>query len=126
MADLKEKSIALLASVSGIDMKTATTKRTLFTVPAGKTAFIVQVNVRAPSATLAGGTSYAFGGTATCNDWKTAVDLSSMTTANTDAIQIVPATKFTLQVAGTVFGMYITTGSTGAATATIEVMGYLY
>lgn len=107
-------------------MKTASTKRTLYTVPAGKTCVVGKVVVRTPSASLAGGTSYAFGGSATCNDWKTAIDLSSMTTPATDVMIIMPSAKFTGFVAATVFGMYITTGSTGAATATIDVFGYIY
>lgn len=126
MADLKERGISLLSTSTLVDMKTASTKRTLYTVPTGKTCVVGKVVIRTTSASLAGGTSYAFGGTATCNDWKTAVDLSGMTTLTTDVFIIMPTAKFTGYVAATVFGMYITTGSTSAATATIDVFGYLY
>jgi len=126
MPDIKEKGISLLSSTSGVDMKTATTKRTLYTVPTGKTAVITKVVVRAPSASLSGGTSYAFGGTATCNDWKTGQSLATVTGATLAMVISNDNAAITLMVAGTVFGMYITTGSTAAATATIDVMGYIF
>jgi len=126
MADLKEKSISLLSSVSGVNMQTLITKTDLYTVPTGKTAYVTHVVVRDPSATLAGGTSFGFGTGATCNTWKQAVDLSSMTTASTDYMVIDSNNvKYTENAAASVFGIYPTTGSTGAATATIDVFGYL-
>jgi hypothetical protein len=126
MADLKTLAESLLSSTSAVDMKTASQKRTLYTVPIGKTAIITKIVVRTISATLAGGTSYAFGGTATCNDWKTGVNLSGLTATTLYYVISNDNATATLQVAGTVIGMYITTGSTGAATATIDVFGYIY
>jgi hypothetical protein len=123
---LKTLGCTLLNSTAGVDMKTASTKRILYTVPTGKTAVVMFVVVRSISATLAGGTSYAFGSSATCNDWKTTISLAAMT-ATTDAIVIDPNNaKFTHTIAAGTFGMYITTGSTGAATATIDVYGYIF
>lgn len=127
MAALKEKGIALLGSVSGVDMKTVAAT-TVFTVPPGKVARIAYVIIRDPSATLAGGTSYTFG-TGFRNN--AGVDLSSLTTANTDYIVLQNATnvgndqKCTEIAAGTNFQITVGTGSTGAATATVDVFGYL-
>jgi len=124
--DLKTVSCSLLSSTALVDMKTASTKRVLYTVPTGKTAIIMFVVVRSPSGSLSGGTSYAFGSSATCNDWKTGVSLTAMT-ATTDAIVIDPNNaKFTHTVAAGTFGMYITTGATNAATATIDVFGEIF
>lgn len=120
MASLNENAITKLATVTGVDMQTAAST-TLFTVPAGKTFIPVMVVIRNPSATLAGGTSYGFTG------WRAAIDLSSMTTATTDFMVIRGAdvTKYTYVAAGANFQITVTTGSTGAATATIDVFGYL-
>jgi hypothetical protein len=120
MAALNENAITRLATVTGVDMKTAAST-TLYTVPAGKTFYPTSVVVRNPSATLAGGTSYGFTG------WRAGVDLSSMTTAVTDFMKINGAdvTKYTCQVAGANFQITVTTGSTGAATATVDVFGFL-
>jgi hypothetical protein len=124
--DLKTVSCSLLSSTAAVDMKTASTKRVLYTVPTGKTAVIMFVVVRSISSSLSGGTSYAFGSSATCNDWKTTISLTAMT-ATTDAIVIDPNNaKFTHTVAAGTFGMYITTGATNAATATIDVYGFIF
>jgi len=125
MADLKEKAIALLSSTGSVDMQTAAAKTELYTVPTGSVAYITNIIVRTPSATLAGGTDYDFGTGALCDTWKQTVDLSSMT-ATTDYMVIDSEnTKYTISAAGSVIGIYVNTGSTGAATATIDVFGYL-
>lgn len=124
--DLKEKAIALLSSTASIDMKTASTKRTLFTVPTGKVCIVTHVCVRGPSASLAGGVDYDFGNDATCSNWNgSAIDLSSMT-STTDCYISTAGSKMTFYAAATIFGVYVNTGSTLAATATIDVFGYLY
>lgn len=126
MPSLKDKGIALLGSLSGVDMKTAATT-TIFTTPAGKVTRIAYVVIRDTSASLAGGTSYAFG-TGFRNN--AAVDLSSLTTAATDYIVLANQTsigndqKSTEIAAATAFQIVVTTGSTLAATATIDVFGY--
>jgi hypothetical protein len=125
MADLKEKAIALLSSTGSVDMQTAATKTDLYTVPTGKTARITHVVIRDPSATLAGGTDYDFGTTATCTTWKQTVDLSSITSTSHYYVLEANNTAYAEEAAGSVFGIYPNTGSTGAATATIDVFGYL-
>lgn len=126
MADLKEKSIALLSSTSSVDMKTAATKTDLYTVPSGKTCYIDKVVIRDPSASMAGGTDYDIGSAATCTTWKQAVDLSSLTTHSTDYIVIDGNNaKYTESAAGAVVGIYVNTGTTAACTATIDVFGYI-
>lgn len=119
MGYLRENAITLLESTSGVDMKTAGST-TLFTVPVGKVAYITNVVVRDPSASLAGGTDYDF------TNWKQTVDLSSMTTANTDYMCLdCNNTKYTELSAGTNFQITVNTGSTLAATAVLDVFGYL-
>ena len=126
MADLKEKAIALLGSTSSVDMQSAAAKTDLYTVPTGKTAYVTHVIVRDPSASLSGGTDYDLGTGAICDTWVQATSLTTLTTANTDYIVITGSgTKYTECAAGDVFGIYVNTGSTGAATATIDVFGYL-
>lgn len=120
MASLKEKGIALLSTTTGVNMQNAAGAQTLFTVPTGKVARITHVVVRDISATLAGGTDFDF------TQWRQTVDLSAMTTANTD-YRVINGndTKYQELAAGTAFQITPSTGSTGAATATIDVFGYL-
>jgi len=119
MADLKEKGIALLASLSGVDMKTAAAT-TLYNVPADKIARIAFVVIRDASDSLAGGTDYDF------TNWKQTVDLSSLTTAGTDYIMLDGNnTKYAELGNSATFQITVVTGSTAACTATIDVFGYL-
>lgn len=119
MADLKEKGIALLNSISSVDMKTATSV-TLYNVPADKVARIAFVVIRDTSASLAGGTDYDF------TNWKQTVDLSSMTTSGTDYIVLDGNnTKYAELGNSATFQITINTGSSAASTATIDVFGYI-
>lgn len=120
MANLAEYSLTKLSTTTGVDMKTAAAT-TLYTVPTGKTAIIVAVVIRNNSASLAGGTDYDFTG------WRQTVDLSGMTTASTTfrVIYATDNTSYTATTAGTAFQITVSTGSTAACTATIEVIGYL-
>ncbi|KKM24600.1 hypothetical protein LCGC14_1603500 [marine sediment metagenome] len=126
MAELKELTLSILSTTSSVDMKTVQ-KNVLYTVPTGKTAYIVMVVIREPSATLSGGTDYDLGTGAAADTWRQTVNLSSMTTADTDYMVISGAdvTKYTDSAAAAVFGIKPITGSTGAATATIDVIGFL-
>ena len=126
MSDLNEYAITKLATVSGVDMKTAG-KTNLYTVPAGKTFYPMFVVVREPSASLAAGTDYDFGTGANADTWRQTINLSSMTTPSTDYMVIGGAdvTKYTDCAAGSVFGIKVITGSSGVATATIDVFGFL-
>lgn len=128
MAALKEKGIALLGSASGVDMKTAAST-TIFTTPVGKVTRVTHVIVRDASGTLAGGTSYSF------TNFAQTVDLSNLITANTGYCIIGGQTtaggtapkpvQYTEIAAGTAFQITVTTGATSAATASIDVFGYL-
>lgn len=126
MSALNENAITKLATVTGVDMKTAG-KTTLYSVPAGKTLYVTEVVVREPSATLAGGTEYDFGTGANCDTWRQNVDLSSMTTALTDYMVIRGAdvTKYTDSAAASEFGIKVITGATNPATATVDIFGFL-
>ena len=112
--------LILLSTTTGVNMQTVGGARTLYTVPTGKVARISHVVVRDISATLAGGTDFDF------TQWRQTVDLSGMTTANTDYMVINGNdTKYTELAAAATFQITPSTGSTGAATATIDVFGYL-
>ena len=126
MAALNEYSICKVATVTGVDMKTAA-KTTLFTVPVGKTFYPVMVVIREPSASMSGGTDYDLGTGANADTWRQTVDLSSMTTLSTDYMVIAGAdvTKYTDCAAASVFGIKVITGTTAACTATIDVFGFL-
>jgi len=126
MSALNEYSITKLATVTGVDMKTAQ-KNTLYTVPTGKTAYIFAVCVREPSASMAGGTDFDLGTGANADTWRQTVDLSSMTTLATDYMFITGAdvTKYTDCAAASVFGIKVITGTTDACTCTVDVFGFL-
>jgi len=125
MPALKDKALSLLGSAT-VDMKTAATT-TLFTTPVGKVTRISHIVVRDPTASMAGGTDFKFG-TGFRNN--AAVDLSSLTTANTDYIVLANATaagndqKCTEIAAATAFAVTVTTGTTAVCNATIDVFGY--
>jgi hypothetical protein len=119
MAALKENAVTKLGSAV-IDMKTAATT-TIFTVPIGKTCVITHVIVRNPSATLAGGTSYSI------TNFRQAFSLNGLTaTTGYFIVQGTDLTLWTVTASGVAVQLTVTTGSTGAATATVEVFGYLY
>ena len=125
MSDILEGAIARLITVTGVDMKTAG-KTNLYTVPTGKTLYVTYVVVREPSASMSGGTDYDFGTGANADTWKQTVNLSSLTTQDTDYMVIDSSnTKFTDCAAGSVFGIKVITGTSSACTATIDVFGFL-
>ena len=119
MGDLKENAITKLATVTGVDMKTAASV-TLYTVPVGKILYVTYVVIRDPSASMAGGTEYDF------TQWKQDIDLSSLTTLGTDYIVLDGNNaKYQELAAGTAFQITVVTGTTAACTATIDVFGFL-
>ncbi len=131
--DHKTAALYLLASAT-INGQTLT-KQIIYTVPAGKTMIPHALIVRSPSATLAGLVDMDIGGDANASDWLQEITLNAFT-ATTDyglIVQpeqaagppIVPVKK-TLYAAATVFGIKIITGSTGIATFTIDLFGYLF
>jgi len=119
MASAEENVICKLATITGIDMKTAAST-TLYTPPAGKSLIVDHIVIRSNSASLAGGTSYAW------TNWRSAVDLSGMTTTTgTRTLWTVDNTTYVPIPPLTAFQVTITTGSTAACTAVIDVWGYL-
>lgn len=122
--DLREKSMCLLASVSGVDMKTVA-KENLFTVPAGKKCIVTHVIIRDPTDSLAGGTEYDLGDGAACDTWVQDTNLAAMT-STTHYFVVHAAAVYVIFDAGDVFGIKPIIGSTLAADATIDVFGYLY
>jgi len=119
MAELNTLALAQLASVT-VGMQTVDGAQTLYTVPQGKIAYITHVVVRDPTDSLAGGTDYDF------TSWKQTVDLSSMTTADTDYMLLSGSgTKYQELAAGTAFRIMPSTGSTADADATVDVFGFL-
>jgi hypothetical protein len=126
MGELNELALTLVSTTTGVDMKTVA-KNNLYTVPPGKVFYPIMVVIRDADASLAGGTDYDLGTGANCDTWRQANDLSSMTTAGTDYMAIMGAdvTKYTECAAASVFGIKPITGSTAAATATIDLFGYL-
>lgn len=119
MANLKEYAETKLATVTGIDMKTAASTA-LFVCPTGKTFICTKLVVRGNSASLAGGTSYGATG------WRSGIDLSGMTvTTGFRVLRAVDNTTYTPIAAGATYYWIVTTGATAAGTATIDVFGYL-
>lgn len=117
MSLLSDKGAALLGSAT-IDMKTAATT-TIFTTPVGKVTRIHYAVVRDATASLAGGTSYTITGL------RATFSLTGLTTANT-GFYVVRSADLTEQIevaAATAVQLTVTTGSTAAANATIDIFG---
>jgi hypothetical protein len=120
MSALKENAITKLSTTTAVDMKTAASTA-LYTVPVGKTLIIDSIVVRSNSASLAGGTSYGATG------WRASgIDLSGMTvTTGFRRLLSVDNTTYTPVASNAVCYWIVTTGSTAACTATIDLFGYL-
>jgi hypothetical protein len=120
MTELNEIGLALLSTTSGVDMENGASATTLYTVPPGKVAYISGVLIRDPSASMAGGTDYDF------TNWRQTVDLSSLTTLDTDYILLDGNNvKYTELAAAATFQITVNTGASVACTATISVIGML-
>ena len=133
MPDLKEKAVSLLGSAT-LNGQTTGSKQAIYTVPTGKIMIVDHVVFRDPTATLAGLVDMDLGGDALCDDWLLQISLDAFT-ATTDygkaqqpaqaaGPPIVPV-KVTEYAAAVIFGAYINTGSTGAASFDIDLFGYL-
>ncbi|MBN2568117.1 MAG: hypothetical protein JXB42_01670 [Deltaproteobacteria bacterium] len=130
--DARENVLTLISSIS-VDCQD-TDKQGLFTVPAGKVFVPVLIAIRQPSASLAGMTDFDVGAGENADDWLQQISLDSYTETTDHGILTQPAqaagppivpTKKTIYAAGDIFGVKITTGSTGAATVTFDVFGYI-
>jgi hypothetical protein len=118
VADLKEKAGVALLSSTVVDMKTAQAN-TLYTVPVGKVCRLTHVVIRDPTASLAGGTSYSI------TNWKQAFSLAAVTGATYYIVIDNENTVYVETAAGVVIQLTVTTGSTLAANATVDLFGYL-
>lgn len=114
-----EDKIALLGSKTLIDMQTAG-NTTIFTTLKNKKTRISHIAIRNPSASMAGGTDFSF------TSWRQTVDLSSLTTPDTDYIVLDGNNaKYTEIDGGTAFQITVTTGTAAPCTATVDVFGYV-
>lgn len=122
MANLKEKSESLLASTATVDINNAA-KQTIYTVPTGKSCVITNIVVRNLSGAAASN-SISFGFNTNANDVIANATYASFTgsTVYTKISCMAGATRGT---SGQIFGVITNTLNT-AATATVDVFGYLF
>ena len=128
MADLKEKSISLIAQVLGEDFN-VTSDTTLYTVPAGKefTPFAVCISKVSTSLTTA---TCSFGQSGAKTDFLATQTLTGANAAG-DSLWCRPPGHATVPVgivtytAGEVFVIDHVVAQGGAATADISVFGFL-
>lgn len=125
MSSLNKYALTLLASVT-VNLQNGDAKSTIYTVPVGKKMIPVQVVIRNPTASLAGGTDFDLGDGANADTWKNTVNLSTMT-ATTDFMVVDGSNvKYTVFDAGDLFGIKPVTGATLDANATADLFGYLF
>lgn len=119
MASLKENALTRIATMNLVDMKT-TGSVALFTTPVGKTFYVDTIVIRNNTASLAGGGNYAF------TNWRSAIDLSGMSTTNGyRKLFTADNTTYTGIAAGSVFYINVVSGSTLPCTASLDVFGHL-
>ncbi len=118
------EGLAILASKTA-GMQTSDGRTVLYTVPVGHKCIITQVIIKEPSANLSGGTNYSFGSGTSANDWATTINLDGMTTNEFIVIRNLGVSAPVYE-GGTEFSINPITGSTANATATIDIIGYLY
>jgi len=132
--DSKERGIMLLKTTTGVDMAAAA-KTILYTAPEGKRCIVTHVVIRDPSATLAGCDDVDFGTGAACatqNFLNNETGIGDMTDTTDYMVLTAGSDEYTIidgDAAAAVdreFGIYPVDGSDGAATATIDVFGYLF
>lgn len=130
--DLRENALTMVASVS-INMKTDT-KQTIFTVPTGKIFIPFCLEISEPSATLVGAVDLDFGAGANADDWLQQISLNTYTAVTDYGVLMQPVqaagppivpTKKTHNVAGDIWGVLVNTVSTGSATVTMSLFGFL-
>jgi hypothetical protein len=122
----QEKVATLLGSAT-VNLQNGDAKSIAYTVPAGKSAVVLFIVVRNPTASLAGGTDFNFGGGADGETpaFKSAVDLSGMT--GTDDYYVITNNNAVITdvfSAGEEIGVDPQTGATADADATLDVFGY--
>jgi TRAP-type uncharacterized transport system substrate-binding protein len=117
---LNEKVGSALLSTTLVDMKTAQANA-IYVVPTGKVLRITAIMVRDATASLSGGTSYSV------TNWRQTFSLTGLTGVGTGYYYIFGAdlTLYTETAAGVTINFTVTTGSTAAANATIDLFGVL-
>ena len=124
MAALNENAFTLLGSAI-VDLQDGDGKSVVYTVPPGKTMIPCFVIIRSPSASLADGTDFDIGSGANADTWKQTNNLSLLVNT-TDYKVIADLDKHTMEAAGAEFGIKPVTGATADATATMDLIGYLF
>jgi len=117
--------VGLLGSGT-VDLQNGDAKTTVYTVPAGKTAVVFWIVIRAATADLSGGSDYDVGSGANADTWRQAINLSSVADNTTWIRYVGNSTAYIAEPAGNEFGIKPQTGATADAQATMEVWGYLY
>ena len=114
-------TVGIIATATGVDAQLGGTLG--YTIPVGKALVITSVVFRNASATLAGGTDYDISdGT---NVWNvSAISLSAITSSALVKV-LNDVTAVPLFAAGETLQLDANTGSTGAATLDIDILGYL-
>lgn len=122
MASLKEKSVSLLASTASVDINNAA-KQSIYVCPSGKSCIITEIVVRNLSGAAASN-SISFGWNTNANDIIADATYASFTgsTVYTKINAMAGAIRGT---SAQIFGVIANTPNS-AATATIDVFGYLY
>lgn len=116
----------LLAGGISVNMNVLNGTTSLFTVPTGKTCIITRVVVRSPSVSLTLA-SYSFGFTAAAYADVIANATHTGLDGATKAIIISPiAAGFVMGAAAAVFTCKVNTAQGAAATALVDVYGYLF
>jgi hypothetical protein len=135
MADIKTVTITRLSRTTGVDMNAdVPTLNELYTVPFGKKCIIDSVVIHSNNASLAGMNDVDFGAGAAAITpaWlNNETGIGDMTTVNSWMVLRADSDDYVMidgddaTAADRTFSMYTVSGSTGAATATIDVFGYL-
>ena len=117
-------SAGVIATATGVDMQAGGSLD--YTVPVGKVLILTEVIVRNASADLAGGTDFDISDGVT--PWNpSAITLAALSDDAT-FMRVTGQTNYAelpVYPAGSVLQLDANTGSTGAATATIDLIGYL-
>ena len=124
MAQLNKAALTLLATVTGVDMNTASAQ-TLYVVPTGVSCIISHIVVRNASTSLTTAKwSYGFTGAA-YND-VVADALHAELTGSTLYTILIAKIGSKVGIAAALFSVIMNTLQGGAATTTMDVYGYLF
>ncbi len=122
MSDLRTLTPMILSTTAAVNMQAGAGATVLYTVPTGKVCRVTMAVIRDISASLANGTSFSI------TNFVQAFSLAAVTGgAGTAYAIVVPVQNvgYTETAAAATISLTITTGATAAATATIDLIGYL-